>query len=239
MKYIAVYLLFIAQLFGGQFHIMTEDLPPQNYLENGKVKGFSVEVVELILQRLGYKNEKVEVVPWARAMESLENEPNAILFSMAHTPERAQKFKLVYPMAIAKTYFFTHKDNKNVVIKTVEDAKKYQQGVVKDFSQHKNLLKLGFTDFDYSPDVKTMVQKAILKRVDVISLIPFQLYSEQFSDLNVKSLRKIEVTYAESQHAIGFNKAFPDSEIQKWQKELDKMKKSGEFDKIFKKYVKE
>lgn len=239
MKYFLVIFLFTIQLLGGQFHIMTEDLPPQNYLENGKVKGFSVEVVETILKRLGYKDEKIEVVPWARAMESLENEPNAILFSMAYTPERAQKFKLVYPMAIAKTYFFTHKDNKNVVIKNVEDAKKYQQGVVKDFSQHKNLLKLGFTDFDYSPDVKTMVQKAIMKRVDVISLIPFQLYSEQFSDLDVKSLRKIEVTYAESQHTIGFNKAFPDSEIQKWQKELDKIKKSGEFDRIFKKYVKE
>ncbi len=239
MKYLLLSLLFIVQMFAGQFHIMTEDLPPQNYIEDGKVKGFSVEVVQTILERLGYKDEKIEVLPWARAMSALENEPNAILFSMAYTPERAKKFKLVYPMAVANSYFFTHKDNTNVVIKNVDDAKKYQQGVVKDFSQHKNLLKLGFTDFDYSPDVKTMVQKAILKRVDVISLIPFQLYSEQFSDLDVKSLRKIDVSYAQSQHSIGFNKAFSDKEIQRWQTELDKMKKSGEFDKIFRKYVKE
>ncbi len=239
MKKMLFCALLALQSFAGEFHIMTEDLPPQNYLENGKAKGFSVEVVETILKRLGYHDEKIEVLPWSRAMSALENEPNAILFSMAYTPERAAKFKLVYPMAIAKTYFFTHKDNKNVVINSVEDAKKYQQGVVKDFSQHKNLLKLGFSNFDYSPDVKTMVQKAILKRVDVISLIPFQLYSEQFSDLDVKSLRRIDVSYAESQHSIGFNKAFSDSEIKKWQKELDKMKKSGEFDKIFRKYVKE
>lgn len=239
MRVLLAQLMLVVGLMAGQFHIMIEDLPPQNYVDkNGEIKGFSVDTVKLILQRLGYKDEKIEVVPWARGMVALETEPNAILFSMAYTPERAEKFKLVYPMAIAKTYFFTHKDS-NVKIESVEDAKKYRQGVVKDFSQHKNLLKQGFTDFDFSPDVETMIKKAIMKRVDVISLIPFQLYSDEFSNLDVKSLRKIEVSYAESRHAIGFNKAFPDAEIKKWQAELDKIKKSGEFDKIFKKYVRE
>lgn len=239
MKILFVIFMFVTGLMASQFHIMMEDLPPQNYVDkNGEIKGFSVEVVKLILQRLGYKDEKIDVVPWARGMVALETEPNAILFSMAYTPERAEKFKLVYPMAIAKTYFFTHKDSK-VQINNVEDAKKYKQGVVKDFSQHKNLIKQGFTDFDFSPDVETMVQKAIMKRIDLISLIPFQLYSDELSHLDIKSLRKIDVSYAESKHSIGFNKAFPDSEIKKWQVELDKIKKSGEFDKIFRKYVKE
>lgn len=229
----------VVSLFGGNFHIMIEDLPPQNYVDkHGEIKGFSVETVKLILARLGYMNEKIEVVPWARGMAILEAEPNAILFSMAYTPERAEKFKLVYPMAIAKTYFFVHKDS-SIDIKSVEDAKKYRQGVVKDFSQHKNLQKLGFNDFDFSPDVETMVKKAIMKRVDVISLIPFQLYSDEFSHLDVKALRKIDVSYAESRHAIGFNKAMPDAEIKRWQTELDKIKKSGEFDRIFKKYVRD
>lgn len=238
MKILLILLISIS-LFGSKFKIMTEDLPPQNYLDkNGELKGFSVEVVNLILKRLGYNDEKIEVVPWSRGIATLESEPNAILFSMAYTPERAEKFKLVYPMAIAKTYFFTHKDSK-VKITNIDEAKKYKQGVVKDFSQHKNLIKQGFTDFDFSPDVETMVQKAIFRRLDVVSLIPFQLYSSEFAHLDVKSLRKIDVSYAESKHTIGFNRAFPDSEIKKWQIELDKIKASGEFDRIFKKYVKD
>lgn len=238
-KLIFSILLLVSNLFSAQFHIMIEDLPPQNYVDkDGEIKGFSVDVVKLILERLGYKDEKIEVVPWARGLVALETEPNAILFTMAHTPERAEKFKLVYPITIAKTYFFTYKDN-DVKIENVEDAKKYKQGVVKDFSQHKNLMKLGFTDFDFSPNVETMVKKAIMKRVDVISLIPFQLYSEKFANLDVKSLKKIDVSYTESKQGIGFNKAFSDEEIKRWQNELDKIKKSGEFEKIFKKYVKE
>ncbi len=42
----------VPQVFGaeGTLNIITEDRPPYNYKENGKIKGFSTEIVQAILE---------------------------------------------------------------------------------------------------------------------------------------------------------------------------------------------
>ncbi|NNK96304.1 MAG: transporter substrate-binding domain-containing protein, partial [Desulfobacterales bacterium] len=46
--------------------VLTENLPPLNYVDNGKLVGPSIEIVKEIQKRVG-TNEPIHVYPWARA----------------------------------------------------------------------------------------------------------------------------------------------------------------------------
>ena len=70
MKSILLFILviFIPQpLPAEKLTILTENLPPLNYVENGKLVGSSVEIVEEIQRRVG-SVEPIQVYPWARKM---------------------------------------------------------------------------------------------------------------------------------------------------------------------------
>ncbi len=59
-------IFFASTVFGANFGIMTEELPPFNYTESGKVTGFSSEIVLEISERVGHPK-AIQVMPWARA----------------------------------------------------------------------------------------------------------------------------------------------------------------------------
>ena len=54
--------------------ILTENLPPLNYLENGVLVGPSVEIVKEIQKRVG-SQEPIQVYPWARAYKMAHSCP--------------------------------------------------------------------------------------------------------------------------------------------------------------------
>ena len=51
---------------GETFKIMTEEYPPFNFMEEGKLTGLSTEVVQQLAKKIGHP-EKIEMLPWARA----------------------------------------------------------------------------------------------------------------------------------------------------------------------------
>ena len=85
-------IFFASTVFGANFSIMTEELPPFNYTENGKVTGFSSEIVLEICERVGHAK-TIEVLPWARAYKSISNEDNKVLFSTTRTSKREELFR--------------------------------------------------------------------------------------------------------------------------------------------------
>jgi len=81
-------------------HWFTEDLPPFNYLDNGKLSGIVPEVLAEITKLAGvpYDPAKVSILPWPRAYRHALATPGAAIFSMARTPEREGLFKWVGPI---------------------------------------------------------------------------------------------------------------------------------------------
>lgn len=75
-----------------KLNIVTENLVPYQILNtNGHLTGLSVEIVQEMLQRLAV-TPNIKVMPWARAYEIAKNEANVLIFSIAHTPHRADLF---------------------------------------------------------------------------------------------------------------------------------------------------
>jgi polar amino acid transport system substrate-binding protein len=114
-------ILFMANTVGAELTILTEDLPPYNYTENGKLTGATTQVVQEIMRRLGI-DDSIAVVPWARGYQRLNNEPNVVLFTTALTPERERRFHWVGPLFDSRMVFFARQSDPRR-IESLEAAK--------------------------------------------------------------------------------------------------------------------
>jgi polar amino acid transport system substrate-binding protein len=163
-----VILVFLSpgMLHSASLQILTEDLPPLNYVKNGALVGPSVEMVQEIQRRIG-STEEIQVYPWARAYQIAQKEENVVLFGMSHTPSRENKFKWVGPLA-TKRDILVAKKGSNLVINSLEDAKKVRRiGVLRDDTKEEFLEMHGFSNLERVSDERKNAQKLMLGRIDL------------------------------------------------------------------------
>ena len=69
----------------GSLTYYTEDMPPFNYLENGTLRGFSIELLEAITAKMGEKvsRDNVHLVPWSEGYQAALTRNNTVLFAIA------------------------------------------------------------------------------------------------------------------------------------------------------------
>ena len=211
--------------------ILTENLPPLNYVENGTLVGSSVEIVKEILQRTG-SNEPIEVYPWARAYKMALEEENVILFGMTYTQDRSDLFKWVGPLATKRDILLARKDASSSIT-NLEDAKKVERiGTLRDDVRGKLLEKMGFTNLEPVSDEQKNAQKLALGRIDLWAYKKpgfrtvcklAEVDPDQF--VEVAHLKKSELK-------IAFSKKTSDSIVASWQKAFDAMSQDGTIQKI-------
>jgi len=116
-----------------ELNLLTEEWRPYHFLEDGAVKGQTVDLLVRVLQKVGSKQGREDVVflPWARAYRQAQAEPNTVLFSTSRTPEREKLFKWAGPILTFESYFIGKKE-KNYKIRRSEDLHQYKVGVVID-----------------------------------------------------------------------------------------------------------
>lgn len=106
--------------------LYTEHWPPYQRVEdNGHLSGISVAKIEQVLTAAQWPY-KIKVVPWARAMYSVKNEPNSFIFSLARFPERENKFQWLVPLVEVKSKILRLNDATEISINTLNDVKKYR-----------------------------------------------------------------------------------------------------------------
>lgn len=84
----------------GRLNFYTEDNAPINYDGENGPSGIMVSSVKTLLSELGadLSQVNIQILPWARAYQNLENQNNTVLFAVTKTKERANKFKWVGPV---------------------------------------------------------------------------------------------------------------------------------------------
>ncbi len=107
---------------------LTEENPPFNYTEGGKLTGAGTEIVRQIASRAGIPI-KTEVLAWDTAFVRAQAEKNACLFSTARLENRERLFLWVGPIATNLWGLFGKKDF-GLPIKTLKDLTPYKIGVV-------------------------------------------------------------------------------------------------------------
>ena len=211
--------------------ILTENLPPLNYVEGGKLVGPSVEIVQQIQKRVG-SSESIQVYPWSRAYKMALEEKNVILFGMTYTKVRHDKFKWVGPLAIKRDILVAKKGTR-MVINTLEDAKKVKLiGTLRDDTRGRLLESHGFTNLEPVSDEQLNAKKLALGRIDLWAYkIPgmrtvCDLAGVDYSQFEeVYHLREIELM-------IAISKKTSNSIVSKWQDAFNTLSADGTILKI-------
>ena len=116
-------------IHSASLRILTENLPPLNYVKDGALIGPSVEMVKEIQKRIG-STEEIQVYPWARAYQIALNEENVVLFGVSHTPPREDKFKWVGPLATKRDIFVAKRGSNQTPIMTFREGCNLQPAAV-------------------------------------------------------------------------------------------------------------
>ena len=206
--------------------ILTENLPPLNYVDNGVLVGPSVETVAAIQKKVG-SLEPIQVYPWSRAYKMALEEKNVILFGMTYTKVRHDKFKWVGPLATKRDILVVKKGS-GIMIRTIEDAKKVKQiGTLRDDTRGRLLESYGFTNLEPVSDEQLNAKKLALGRIDLWAYkIPglrtvCDLAGVDYTQFEeVYHLREIDLM-------IAFSKKTSDAIVKKWQDAFDELIADG------------
>lgn len=234
-RYIAI--LFVSLVFSmpsmgiaqdvNKLIILTEEYPPYNYMDKGKVCGTSTEIVVEVLERLGSKlNRKdIRLIPWARAYHEVITSKDTILYSTVRNKDRENSFKWVCPVGYNTVGVIARKRDR-VVIKEPEDFERYRIGVVREDIGHQLMRKLvPEKDLDIVNSSESNLRKLQEGRIDMF------VYDVQVAGFVLARLgldaNKFETVYVleKSPLCIAFNKDVDDDLVQKFQIALDEVLK--------------
>ena len=209
--------------------LLTEDYPPLNYIEDGQIKGPSVDIVKEIQKRLNI-NTKINVYPWARGYMMLEKKDNVALFTTVRTAQRENLFKWVGPIAPEEKFAFFAQKGSGIKLSNLNDAKKYQIGSQRGGVNEQFLKNEGFTHVQVVTDPMQNFKKLISGR--------FDLWYAGFDIVKVISKKKnveLEALYVASsvKSYIAFSKSTSEEVIKSWQNALDELYKNGTIHKIY------
>lgn len=126
----------------GPLRVVTEELPPYSMLRDGKVTGMSTEVVEAILKQAGL-SAPIQSMPWARTYDIALHAENVLIYSLTRTVEREALFQWVGSIASSQLYLYSLAA-RPIALNSLDDARAYQIGTVKNDVSEEFLLTQGF-----------------------------------------------------------------------------------------------
>lgn len=135
----------VASNINHQPRFVTEIMSPFQLKKEGKLTGFAVEIVNDIQTKMNLSH-RIEVYPWARAYAIAEKEPNVFIFTLVKTPERMEKFNWIGEYYVATDSFYALSSRKDIVINSIEDAKRYNTCIPRNDVGEQHLINYGFAE---------------------------------------------------------------------------------------------
>jgi len=124
--------------------LVTEENPPFNYTEQGKVVGMSTEIVAELGKRSAIPLQ-IQSMPWEKAYIAAQRDKDTCIYSTARLENRERLFSWIGPIA-TNQWVLIGKGDFAGSVKVVEDARKYRVGVVAKDAKIEFLMGKGVTD---------------------------------------------------------------------------------------------
>jgi len=143
--------------------LLTEENPPFNYTEQGKVVGLSTEIVAELGRRSAIPLQ-IRSLPWEQAYIAAQRDKETCIYSTVRLENRERLFSWIGPIATNRWVLIGRSDFAGV--KVVEDARKYRVGVVAKDAKIEFLMGKGVTDLREVSEDRLNPPRLVLKRDD-------------------------------------------------------------------------
>lgn len=243
IQFAALTCLALRAFANDEIRIVTEELPPYNMTQDGRITGISTEVVQAVLKEVGI-SAPIQSMPWARAYDTALNLENVLIYSITRTPQREKLFKWVGDIAPVQWYLFA-RSGSNIHLANLDDARKYQIAAVKEDAGEQFLLSHGFVvgrNLQSSNKYQYNYDKLKLGRADLwisLELNALHLIRQAGEEPEKTVVRALSLPELDGEH--GLNMAFslktPDALVERFRKGLQSIRKNGTYDAILKKWL--
>lgn len=148
---------------------VTEDTS-YSYLQDGQVAGPASRVVEAMLQRAGLNDYSLALYPWARAYDMALQQPDVLIYLIARTPEREPLFKWVGEVTRIEYHFYKLREQPDIRVHSLADAKNYSVGVLRDDVRHEYLQAEGFTKLVVAAHNRDNFKRLLNRQVQLVPM---------------------------------------------------------------------
>lgn len=239
--FLGLFLAF-ASVFANEIQVVVDDYPPYNYEEDGKVKGFVVDIAEAMFKDIGLNpiEEKIQLLPWKRAYEMALSDKNILIFTFTRTESREKLFKWVGAVAPRHLFMYYLSIRKDIQIKNLEDAKKHVIGLVDGESVNDFLISEGFKvgqNLQIVPYQELNFRKLLSENIDlIIELEPILAFRAKKHGIDRKLFEKAYLVDGKLEYFMAFSLKTEDELVNQFRDSFIKLTKNGTFELLKKKY---
>ncbi|MEM1141592.1 MAG: ABC transporter substrate-binding protein [Pseudomonadota bacterium] len=146
--------------------VLTESSP---FTEESSSSGEATEFTKLLLDKAGLSYD-LSFLPWRRAYRYVLEQPNVLIYPLAQSPQREERFAWVGELIPVNYYLFKRSDRTDIVLESLEDANNYRVGVVNYYVHHEYLTARGLTSIQPVNSSLQNFKKALLGRIDLFPM---------------------------------------------------------------------
>jgi len=215
--------------------LLSEDFPPVNFERDGEASGLAGELVLAMLRDMGLPL-KVRFMPWARAYRIAQGPQPVCLFTMARTPQREALFQWVGPVGEFQNALIGRAGTDR--LRSLELARQAPEIItVRDWSSEQELRQLGFRNLKSVSNGTVALRMLLAGRAAMMAteraLLPDLLQREGLDESAIATL----LVYSSNPGYLAFSRATPAAQVRRWQAALDRLRASGEFERISRRWL--
>lgn len=216
--------------------LLTEHSPPGEYLDdNGVVTGVTAELVRILQKRLTEPG-KIELMPWARALNIARNEAGVVLFETVRTDEREKWFKWVGPLKHYQIALYGLKERigDNPVLEAL--PKHYTACNYRNSATVDELKRLGFSEGEnliLTSRSGDCLEMLLLGRAD-LTVVSEPSLPSFIANVERNGSQLVLVKYlTERKRYLAFSRDVADERIARWQQALEQSYRDGTMRKLY------
>ena len=202
---------------------------PWTYLRDGKPAGSAIEIVEMTLARAGLADHKVSIYPWARSYDLALHEPNVLIFMIARTPAREPLFKWAGEFMKMEYHLYRLKERSEVRVRSLDDARGYSVGVVRDDVRQQFLQRKGLSRLVVSSESIDSFRKLLNRQVDLLPLTSSETTSlcRQTGTDCSRLERVLTLNELSTSLYMAYSAATPDATVERTRRAFAQVKAEG------------
>lgn len=222
-------------------HIVTESLPPYQVYTQGKIEGFSTEVVKEVFKRADIPY-SLSINSWTRSYNLTLQRKGVCIYSIARLAFREPLFHWVGNITNTNMVIFGAKGHPPYQLKSIEEAQQYTAAVIKDDITHQALLKSGFKDGEnlYVVENTSSLLKLLTSRDDIDLIVADDItihYRARLANIDMSKISRLfEMPDLPLNFYLACNKDTDKNVLSKLEQALIDLKRDGSYQKIFERW---